>query len=481
MTNQLELETKFLEIASSFGIEGEATKEVLELINNNKVNPDLTEMIIAPRSSGQFIKNDKDNELRSDESLSFEVIEKMMKSGIINFVVDMKRSSILAPFKNDRGYTFKSENETFAKKIKKEVDSFISKMMLEITYDSLVYGTYIAETLYFNKKEGDYITYPKLPAIVPIDSVTQIRRSKRGIYKGFIQENFETGKEISIKASDSIVVPHKPRNRNLFGRSMLMPLYALWFWYNIILLALVRYNQKLSNPTSIGRAPSNEKVQVKGNSDLISSMEMMNQVQQTLAHTDYVTLPNDLNRDTNNYKYELSYLEKNDNTSASLINALHLITSQMILSANFSGNAVTEGTGGSYNSAQGYQQITAIHNQMLLTEYIYYLNKYYFSKIAELNGKKELKIETTTLDNNEKTMLMELLKISGNFADFNPLINIDWNNLLKLQNFPLNNKLKPIEIKQEQDTNNTDLAENFTRTQQKTNEIIEEKKEEFLK
>ena len=57
------------------------------------------------KSKDDYILSMNGIEMRPFDKLSYDIIDQMLRSGVIMFIIDMKRASIIYPFKNGRTYS----------------------------------------------------------------------------------------------------------------------------------------------------------------------------------------------------------------------------------------------------------------------------------------------------------------------------------------------------------------------------------------
>jgi hypothetical protein len=165
------------------------------------------------------------------------------------------------------------------------------------------------------------------------------------------------------------------------------------------------------------------------------------QIASNVARSNAVVIPSDKD-EQGNPLWELSYLNSSER-SQPFLDILELLT-QMILRAGLSADrALSQSSGGvgSYSIGEVHKEATALHNELILTQWVHYLNTYFLPLYSLYNRGQNgpsIHIETQGLDPTDRTNLTTLLGVSQSMQSFQDIgFRIDWESLLTVNNIPL--------------------------------------------
>jgi hypothetical protein len=431
-------------------------------------------------------------DIRPDSALSYTIIREMLKSGPIRFALEMKRAQMVSVFRNNKSVSVYSKNEELAKITEFVVEHVLPYAAFEFTWSALVYGSAFMEQVWETKTlsqlglDGSKLyTVPKQLNLVPHDTVRHIRRTNEGDFDGFVQmadyrlgtyyvmstpNGVQNPGDILVKAESALVIPYNGFSRNLWGESFLYTLYPLWFWYEIIIRCLVRYSELMGDPPRLGKAPSRKKVRLDPNSDeLVDAIDYLLALAVNLSRSQAVVIPSDVD-EQGKPEWELGYMQTPDR-SQPFVQIIELFN-QMILRAALSGDrAYTQVAGGTGSNAIGqvHAEATALHNEMVVSSWVHFLNQYWISNISKYNLGQDgvpVWLEVQGLDPKEREFLTSVANIAGNSATFNEFFyQVDWRGLGKSAGLPMLSEDESKKLKEELAKQSQEDQVNQIRTQ----------------
>ena len=448
-------------------------EEVLFTMTEDQVNNPKNKVKTEGDWLLSFGGRGKRRDFRQSDKLSFEIIEQMLQSGIVMFALEMKMSQIISVFRNTHGWRLNAvNNKALGIVVKKNLERILPKMMLDLVYSSLVYGISLMELSWSvvsktklgikNDLVPDILyTVANLPKTVNPKTVISLLRDSNNKFSGFEQartvasspnKSFQetassniiggkVGNGIKISAEDCLVVPYRDRFRNLWGESFFKTIYPYWMWYEIVLRSMVRYMERMGTPVVLVRAPSKGTVRIPGTNETEDAMVVGLTIASSVAYTNSVGLPSD--RDENgHYLWDLSYMTA-DEKSQPFIDVLDALAQLIFRAALTADRATSQSSGGIGSNSIGvvHAKATALANEGILQNFLYYINKYFMPKYSLYNGGIEeapILLETEGLDSDEREFLIKLFGISGNSSTFqDALMMIDWRTLAELNNVPV--------------------------------------------
>lgn len=113
---------------------------------------------------------------------------------------------------------------------------------------------------------------------------------------------------VTIPPENTLWWPVMRENGDYYGRKLLRPAFPAWYFSQIIHLFANRYYERFGEPTAIGRANFDDRVDV-GNSTYISGKQAMEDIMVNLRSRSVVVLPSDRDPVTKGYDYDLSFME----------------------------------------------------------------------------------------------------------------------------------------------------------------------------
>ena len=395
-------------------------------------------------------------DLRPDTAMSYSIIDEMLKDGMPVFVMLMKLSQIMTVFRSWRGWKVTSPDEELAEVVTANLRQVLPIMMLEAGQRSLADGAAFMELLWYNTTKyqlglsdqtgGQEWTVAKTPNMVDPRTIDHIRRTKKFRYNGFVQKPPQRpGKEIKVKAQDSLILPYDSQFRNLWGKSFFVPIYPYWFWYMVTMRAMVRSGERIGRPDYIARAPMRDSLPDPNTAGgTIKALDHMANVASSLAFSNYVTLPSDKDRDSNDFKYDINVLQSqsSDRLSA-FIGMLQELSQAMFRSGLSADRALTQSSGGvgGYNIGELHAAATSMHNQLILTAWAHYINKYFMPLYSLYNKGADgppVWLEVQAIDPEYRKLLQQLLSTMGNSpAGQEASFQIDTRTLFELATIPV--------------------------------------------
>lgn len=419
-------------------------------------------------------------DLRPGTKLRYDIIEQMLRSGPPLFVMETKRSQIARVFSPGR-FSVHSTDSELAEIAEASLKPILPKMAGDFTFSALAYGTSFQEEVWHwltkrqlglskSKSSVSMFLVPKVPASVKPETVDHIRRDKDEKFNGFAQSKRNGIDTNNVDRAAALVIPHNERFGNLWGESFLKPLYVIWLWYEVIMRAMHRYMERMSTPVAVGRAPSRSTVEVEGKDDPVKGMDLMLAIAGNVAKSNSAVLPSD--RDENgNLLWELFYLTAAER-AAPFIAVLEYLGQEMIRAGLSADRSLTQTSGGvgSYGIGQVHAQASALTSEMILIQFLYYLNKFFMPGFSLYNRGRNgppIWLTVQALDMQERDMLMKLISTAANSDAGNEFLNmIDWRTLAQTSNVPALEEEEIKRIKEER------LAESLKR-QEKQQKVMQ--------
>ena len=428
------------------------------------------------------VDKDKANDFRPQSALSIDVIQQMLKSAPVRFALEMKRAQIVSVFRNQRSWKIDCIDEELRNVVRANLEQILPKMALDFSFSSLAYGVSFQELVWErigtyelglaeNKNNKRYVV-AKIPNSVNPATVKSILRNKAGHFDGFIQEpKWLTAKEIRINRDSSLIIPYEEKFRNLWGESILKPMYPIWYWYEVVLRAMVKYMERTGTPVAMVKAPARATIIKPGTKERVDGITWGMEIASNVARSNAVVIPSDKD-DQGNALWELQYLSSTEK-SQPFLDILELLT-QMILRAGLSADrALSQSSGGvgSYSIGEVHKEATALHNELILTQWVHYLNTYFLPLYSLYNRGKNgptITLETQGLDPTDRTNLNTLLGVSQQMESFKDIgYRIDWESLLTVNNIPLKSQEEADEHKKKVEEENLKKQENMLNVQSK--------------
>jgi hypothetical protein len=404
---------------------------------------------------GMFSIDQKNaSDYRPQSALSIDIIEQMLKSAPVRFALEMKRAQIVSVFRNERSWKVTCNDTELQEIVTKNLQQILPKMALDFSFSSLAYGVSFQELVWIRQSKYELgledepsnnakFVVAKIPNSVNPGTIDRILRTKTGHFNGFVQKpRWLTGNsEIVVPSEASLIIPYEEKFRNLWGESILKPMYPIWYWYEIVLRAMVKYMERTGTPVAMVKAPARSTIIKPGTKERIDGISWGMEIASNVARSNAISIPSDRD-EQGNPLWELSYLNSSER-SQPFLDILELLT-QMILRAGLSADrALSQSSGGvgSYSIGEVHKEATALHNELILTQWVHYLNTYFLPLYSLYNRGQNgptVHLETQGLDPTDRTNLTTLLGVSQSMQSFQDIgFRIDWESLLTVNNIPL--------------------------------------------
>lgn len=376
---------------------------------------------------------DGKKEYRSNDTLDFDKIDMILRSGPAVFAMEMKRAMITRNFSRGR-FKVDSPDKELASVAQAILEVILPTIADEFTWSALAYGTSFQEQIWNNKTKyelglsssrsaGTTFAVPDVPNSVSPKTIDHIRRGAAYKFDGFEQKRMTNngliglGDNIVVKPPAALVIPFNSHFRNLWGQSIFKPVYPIWLWYEITLRTLARYMERMAMPVALGKAPMRGMLQVEGQTAPVKSMDLMLAVAANVAKSNAVVIPSDYD-EAGHAKYDLSYLTAQEKGSE-FISVLRLLAGEMVRAVVISEQAVSPGdsAGGSYNAAAIQAQSTAISNLLIELSFVSYLNRYFMPNFSLFNRGQNgppIRLVTENADSEDRDLIIKLMATMGN-------------------------------------------------------------------
>lgn len=405
-------------------------------------------------------------EFRPSNKLSFDIVERMLKSGVVMFPLEMKRAQIMHVFRNPRKWKVVCSNDKLQKAATANLRSILPKMADEFTFSAMVYGAAFGETTARLETE-DQLGIPILPGpkrfwtvfdvpqFINPTTVKHIKRTARGKFDGFVQirrntalpserivsTDISVGQDIDITVENALVIPYQDKFSDLWGHSFFKTMYPYWFWFEVVTRSMVRYMERMSSPVVVARAPSRRKVRIPGTDKLQDAMLWALGVAKDISTSNAAVLPSDLDPQTEKPLWSMEYLTAPERAQ-NFKDVLELLQELMFRAAFTGDRSFTQSSGGIGSNAQAevHAEATTVHNEMLLISFLWYLNTFFMPKYSLLNlglGGPPIHLETVGLSSRERVLMTKLLNTAGNSAVVQEFFHIvDWRTLAEDEGIP---------------------------------------------
>lgn len=425
---------------------------------------------------------------RPYDALSFLKIRDMLRCGAVKFALEMKIAGVASPFRTDTGWVVHSPDKELSDVVESSLRKILLKTVTDILYSSLAYGVSFQELVWERKTKyelglsdtkDEMVNYvvPKVPNSVNPETVKDIlREPKTGKFLGFEQTRtqvWNTGvSPIKVEGEAALVIPYNERFRNLWGESFLLPLYPLWFWYEVIMRSMVRYMHRMATPVTVVKAPGKGKVNKPGTTTPVNSMMLGLAIAGNAANSNALVLPSDVDPETKQPLWDIFYLSHNESTQP-FIDILEFLTQSMLRAALSGDRAVSQPMAGVGSKGLGevHAAFTQLHNELILDQILMFLNFYFLPLYSLYNKGKNgppVWLETQGLDPLERDNMFKLMGIAGNsqvFQEFFYLV--DWKRMAESNSIPVLSEEERDALKAKLDEEALDKQEKFQEVQAK--------------
>jgi len=438
-----------------------------------------------------------DKVYRPYDSLSYDIIDDMMKSGQVMFAYLMKVSAIYSVLRNDRSWTVKCRDERMAEVVRGVMARVFNRYTQEFM-TSIPYGVAFFEKIWeyqpadywgIEGLRGKYYGYDKLHSMHP-RTIDHIKYDDNGHFNGFVQTT-PNAKISTLKDSSTIVgVPvgqdlsfvltYDKRFRNLWGNPAFDVCYPYWFWYEVALRSFMRYLERSGTPVAVCRAPGRGKT-VTPDSGTMDNLQYAMLVAGYASKSNAIALPSDVDPDTGQPLWTLEYLA-DDKRGDQFIKALELFATLITRSIVVGDRAAMQtGQTGSYAESRSHMLATMLHNELMLGGILRQVNDYLVEPLVRYNKTggtvPYATIETEGLDPQEKERLFSFLNTAGNQAGSTAMQRIDWEAIYGVANIPVMSK-EDADAKYEEELARTkEKAEMFQAVQGEPQKGLQPKKD----
>lgn len=240
---------------------------------------------------------------------------------------------------------------------------------------------------YKNSKDG-YVRIDRFKDLVPeechvkwdkLDGWAPPGKPKPKLYKfgGMMQNNLE------IPVENSLWYPLLMENGDHYGRKLLKPAFAPWFFSQLIHLFSNRYFERFGEPTPVGRARFDDEVDM-GDGTYVSGKKAMEAVVNTIRNRAAVVLPSDRDPVTKEYDYSIEYLES-QMRGADFERYLSRLDEEMSLALFTPVLLFRTADVGSYNLGQAHLSIFHQILNAISGDIQYYIQNYLVDRLRVIN------------------------------------------------------------------------------------------------
>lgn len=410
-------------------------------------------MPVEAKTYGDLVLSfDEKEEYRPEDQLTFEAIERLRKSGPVVFAMEMKRARLLSVFADGR-YVVDSPDKELAEVAMAGLRQVLPRIANDFTYSSFVWGVSFQEQMWQRKSKYELglsssksgvkqFIVPKVFASVSPMSVTKIFREK-GRFNGFEQQPLGVGHKDPVKltAQESLVIPYREEFRRLWGPSFLEPLYPLWITYERVLRAMIRYMDRMAVPIVVGKAPAKGMSTIPGSTTTVKNLQYALTLALSLAKSNAVAIPSDVD-ESGIPLWSLEYLTS-ESRQQSFIDVLEFLTQEMVRAALSADRSLSQSSGGvgSYNIGEIHAEASSAAAEMLLINFVHYINKYFMPYFGLYNRGTQappIYLKTQPVTTREQAILMTLLQQGASSPAGTDFFNaVDWRALAEVSNIPI--------------------------------------------
>lgn len=192
---------------------------------------------------------------------------------------------------------------------------------------------------------------------------------------------------ITIPPDNTLWWPVMRENGDYYGRKLLRPAFPAWYFSQIIHLFANRYYERFGEPTAIGRANFDDRVDI-GDSLYVSGKQAMEDIMINLRSRSVVVLPSDRDPVTKEYEYDLSFLES-QMRGVDFERYLGRLDEEMSLAVFTPMLLFRTADVGSYNLGQQHMKIFLWMMNSVAGDIQTYLQRFVIDRLREFNfGKK---------------------------------------------------------------------------------------------
>lgn len=202
-------------------------------------------------------------------------------------------------------------------------------------------------------------------------------KPKHYVYDGFKQNGH------IIPAENTIWYPLLMENGDHWGRKLLKPAFPSWFFSNLIHLFANRYFERFGEPLPIGRAPFEDDVLIEDGT-YVKGKQAMEMIVRNIRNRAVAVLPSDVNPDTNQYEYDIKYLES-QMRGADFERYLSRLDEEMSLSVFTPILLFRTADVGSYNLGQAHLKIFEQMLNAIAGDQQYYIQRYLIDRLRVAN------------------------------------------------------------------------------------------------
>ena len=402
---------------------------VQEEISANWRVPPMMQMTIPGTEGFGFVSSIPSILKGDDNTLNYDIVDKMMASGQIAYPMALKKAPIASIVRSPSGFSVECSDERMKGLILKNMQRVLEKRIDEIL-TMLEYGAYYGEVTYHIGYPQDY-GLPK--STVPywiiddfngchpttIDRI--LRDEKTRAFRGFVQTPPGQVRidPITVTLERALIIPHNGLFGKLEGSSILQPVHVWWFWYELVWRAFLRYLQRQGVGVVVVKAPSRGRVEINGR--YVDNMQWALQMASSLHRTNYAALPSDSDSDSGKELWSIDYLKIGQDEGRQFVAALEM------LSTNIKNFLLT----GSNVSEEGGEFEVMLDTEKTLAHIAMYINNYVLPRFLMWNGSKT-RIATLSFQGANSRVLpliFKLLAVAGNTTG-DALQNVDWRLLM---------------------------------------------------
>lgn len=383
-------------------------------------------------------------ELRTDDALPIEDIDRMQQSGPVVMASRVKMGPIVSALTSERKWKLVCNAGLKPSGVINANLRYVFKRYVLDFLEAMHYG-YAAGAVKWKRMSADRIGVDikgvgagsKWWVIDQIhwahpSTIEEILRDPTDdwSFAGFIHRRTRAKKQYkTISPLQALLLTYQGRYQRLTGRSMHEPIYDFWFWYEVILRFLLRYMERMATPVVYVKAPEGRITRPDGKK--VNALEYALLVASMAAHHNALAIPSSLDPQKGVPMWDIGYLETKG--SPIFVEILDYLSTQIMRGEVVGDRAATQsGEMGSYNAAIVHAAMTEIDSDTIFQSFLWQIQEYLVQRYSkfniDFNQPPRLWLASEVMDPLEREVLMKLFATAGNvkIGDGSPMDRINW-------------------------------------------------------
>lgn len=396
-----------------------------------------------------------------DDEFGFPTIDLMLKTGTVRFALELKKAAVLSALFNELQWQIECEDEKLREVVEADMKRVFATYGAEML-TMLEYGSFFGEliweyapaTMRGLESKDKWWVLEGINTVKPetVDHINRVRDGKnRGRFDGFVQKADSPWPEHAVPVDQALILTFRKKWRNLWGESALKAAYPLWYWFDIILAAFIRYLDRCGIPLTVCEAPMKGRMKMSDGTWL-STMDYALLTATEATRSQAIGLPSDVNPETGKPLFNLRYLA-DDKRGDQFIGALKFVADLLTRSIIMGAMADISKEGGGYNREEAHWGMTQLDNQQILSMLVSQLARYHLPRYAVYNATPTTYIDMRLvgLDPDRIGRVFKFLSTAGNQAEGDALNWPNWELIFQLSGIPTISEKEVEKLKKERE------------------------------